>query len=422
MGVFQRIIFLFTLGLLPATGFAQFAEDSYHELFQKQSWIKRDSNNIMSLSSSYIASPYSAPLYLNTFILLHYNEDNLYQEVSAKLNKENYFGIEMTNTLRIWPLMDVKIAGEKFGLGFIAGNRYEQKIYFTNDFLKLMYEGNAPFAGQTAKIAPLSFRALNYQEVGVSMISKSTDRFNFGLEGTYLKGNNFYELNASRGTLFTSAEGDSVYADISYEYRSSDPEKKELMAFNGSGAGLSAFLNYDLNKKNSIFLALDELGFISWNNKSEYFSIDTFGSSTGFDFFDTTGSRDPGSIIDTVFRQKENTGTAKYQMWLKPKINMVYTIHTGAKGNKLTMSVSYRFDHYSSPALSLQYLYKPVNNFFLRGGVSYDEYKNVGGNLEMGFRFFKMLVVNVGSYHVEQFFTSMNGQSLYFGITGVFGK
>jgi hypothetical protein len=421
MNKFQRYIILLAISLLPVCSFGQFAENSFYGFYNNDDWIDPGKNTMLSLSSTYFASPYSAPAYLNNFILLHYNEDNLRNEISKKLKSENYFGIEMVNNLRIWPVFDFKLGGTNYGLGITLGNTYEQKIYFTDDFFKLMYEGNVPFAGKTAQIAPLDYRALSYQEAGLNLVSRATGQFNFGIGLSYIKGNNFYELNASKGTLFTSDDGDSIHADINLSYKSSDPSRKEAKSFNGSGSGFSAFGNYNLNSKSSFYIALDELGFIFWNNKSVYFNMDTSGSFTGFDIFDKTDpNKEPGIFIDTFFKITESTANASYLMWLKPRVNLVYSLNTSTMGSKLIIGATYRFDHYSFPGMYLQYRFKPVKNLYFQGGISYDEYKNAGGNLELGFRLYKKLVCSIGSYHVEQFFTSMTGQSLYFGITGVF--
>jgi hypothetical protein len=423
MKKFQRYIVILTINLLPVYSFGQFSENSFYGFYNNDDWIDPGKNTMLSLSSSYFATPYSAPAYLNTFILLHYNEDNLRNEISKKLKSENYFGIEMVNTLRLWPVFDFKLGGTNYGFGITVGNNYEQKIYFTDDFFKLMYEGNIPFTGKTAQIAPLNYRALSYQEAGLNLVSRASGQFNFGVGLSYIKGNSFYELNASKGTLFTSDDGDSIHADINLTYKSSDPSQKEAKSFNGSGSGFSAFVNYNINSKSSFYFALDELGFISWNNKSVYFNMDTSGSYTGFDIFDKTDpGKEPGIFIDTFFKITESTSNASYLMWLKPRANLVYSLNTSTKGSKLIIGASFRFDHYSFPGMYLLYRFKPVKNLYFKGGISYDEYKNLGGNLELGFRLYKKLVGSIGSYHVEQFVTSMNGQSLYFGITGVFGE
>jgi len=423
MNKFLLYIFLLTLNLLPVFSFGQFSENSFYLVYSNDDWIDANKNTLISLSSTYFASPYSAPAYINTFILLHYNEDNLRKEISGKLKSENYFGIDMVNSLRIWPVIDLKLAGKTFGLGLTIRNVYDQRLYFTDDIFKLMYEGNVPFAGKTARIAPLDFRTLSYQEVGLNLVTRTTDRLNFGLGLSYILGNRFYEFNASRGTLYTSEDGDSLHTDINLSYKSSDPAKKNFGSVNGSGAGFSAFAKYDINKKSSLYLALDDLGFISWNKKSVNFSLDTSGSYTGFDIFSkSTIGEDPKLFIDTFFNISKSPATGSYLMWLKPRVNLIYALSTDTRGNKLFFGITYRFDQYSFPGFYLQYRYKPVNNLYLRGGVSYDEYRKVGGNLEVGVRLYKKLVFSLGSYHIEQILTSMNGQSLYFDLTGVFGK
>jgi len=423
MNSFQRYIILLSISLLPVYSFGQFSENSFYTYYSNDDWIDANKNNMVTLSSTYFASPYSAPAYLNTFILLHYNQDNLRQEISGQLKSENYFGINLSNTLRIWPALNFELAGKNFGLGVTVRNVYDQRIYFTDDFFRLMYDGNVPFAGKTARIAPLDFRTLSYQEAGLNLVSRSTTRFNFGLGLSYILGNRFYEFNATRGTLFTSEDGDSLHADINLHYKSSDHAKKNFGTVNGSGAGFSAFAKYDINKKSSLYLALDDLGFISWNNKSVNFSLDTSTSYTGFDIFSKSGVKeDPKLFIDTFFNITKSPATSSYMMWLKPRVTLIYSLNTDARGGKLIVDVTYRFDQYSFPGIYLQYRYKPFNNLYFRGGISYDEFRKAGGNLELGVRLFKKLVFSLGSYHIEQFFASMNGQSLYFDLTGVFGK
>jgi hypothetical protein len=423
MNKIQLYILFFIFGLLPVCSFGQFTENSFYTYYSNDDWIDTDKNSMITLSSTYFASPYSAPTYLNTFILLHYNEENLKKEIAGKLNRENYFGIDMRNTYRTWPIFNFKLSGKNFGLGIFFRNVYDQRMYFTDDLFRLMYEGNVPFAGKIARIAPLDFSTVDYFEGGFELVSRTTDRMNFGMGLSLIQGNSFYEFSATRGTLFTSEDGDSLHTDIKLNYRSSDPDKKEFSNNNGTGAGFSAFAKYDINKKSSLYLALDDLGFISWNDKSINFSFDSSVSYTGFDIFDQSAlGEDPKLFIDTFFNISKSPATSSYLMWLKPRVNLIYSLNTGVKGSKLIVGVTYRFDGYSMPGIYLQYRYKPVNNLFIKGGISYDEYSRVGGNLELGIRLFKKLVFSIGSYHVEQFVTSMNGQSLYFDLTGVFGK
>jgi hypothetical protein len=409
--------------MLPVCSFAQFAENSFYFYYGNDDWMDVNKNTLVTLSSTYFASPYSAPGYLNTFILLHYNEGNLKNDISGKLKSENYFGIDMLNSLRIWPLYNFNLAGKTFGLGATVRNVYDQRLYFTNDLFSLMYEGNVPFAGKTARIAPLDFRTLSYQEIGLNLLSRTANKFNFAFGVSYIMGNSFYEFSASRGSLFTSENGDSLHAVINLKYRSSDPDKKDFGDNNGSGVGFTAFVMYGITKKSSLYLGLDDIGFISWNDKSTSFNFDSSVSYTGFDIFDkTTIGEDPKLFIDTFFNITKSPENSSYRMWLKPRVNLIYSLNTDEKGSRLIIGATYRFDDYSLPGIYLQYRYKPLTNLFIKAGISYDEYSRVGGNLELGVRLFKKLVFSIGSYHAEQFVTSMNGQSLYFDLTGVFGK
>jgi hypothetical protein len=416
-------IWIFALFLSPGFVYAQFAENSFYSYYSNDDWIQTGKKTLLSLSSTYYASPYSNPSYLNYFILLHYYADNLNNDIAIKLKKENYFGVVMGNTLRVLPVMHIKIRQRDFGLGLTIRNVYDQRIYFTDDLFTLIFEGNVPFAGKTASISPLDFKTISYQEAGINLISPSDKRLKFGIGLSYIKGSRFYEFSARRGKLFTSEEGDSLYADINVKYASSNPGNKGLFTYNGSGMGLSGYLVYDFNAKSSLFISVDDMGFIYWNNKSIDFKFDTSTSYIGYDLFDKNSiGTDQSLFIDTFFNIKDNPAHKSNFMMLNPSFNAVYTLKTGSKGSKLICGASYRIYKHNYPGAFVNYRYKPAKNLYLQGGISYDEFRKMGGNLELGLRLFKKWVFRLGSYHVEQFFVPFNGQSLYFDLTGVFGK
>ncbi len=408
---------------LPARINAQFTGASPYQYALENTWYNPAVNTLASLSGTYYASPYSSPANLNSFILLHYNQDQLKDDILKKLNKENHFGLGMDNSLILWPLLPLKISGKQYGIGLNIREVYFQDMDFTDDFFKLMYQGNVPFAGSTASLSPLNFLTNSYLEAGLNFISNSGTATKYSVGLSYVMGSRFYSFNASSAELFTSVDGDSLHANINLDYKSSNPSKNQFFSFNGSGCAASFYLHHNFTANKSLTFAVDDVGFINWNRNSVSFKFDSSLSYTGFDIFsENSFSSGQSNFLDTFLNITENPSAEPFLLWLRPAVNLSFQYKINKKGSQLETGIKYTLAANSFPGSYLCFKYQPYGNFYCRGGVTYDEFQNPGANLELGIRLYQHVIVRVGTWHLEQFFVPFNGQSLYCNVSAVMGK
>jgi hypothetical protein len=173
---------------------------------------------------------------------------------------------------------------KKQSIGFSFADRNILNASFSDDLLRLGFEGNFHHQDKTLDFGGTSIRADRFQQytftygTEVKSVKLSTSL-------SYLAGNHHLSYIIEKGSLYTAPFGTSL--DIAYDMSAfvTDSVSLSPMAHNGNGLalGLSTDFRY---KEHDIHLSFSDLGFIMWNPKSITLATDSNFSFTGIEIED----------------------------------------------------------------------------------------------------------------------------------------
>lgn len=183
---------------------------------------------------------------------------------------------------------------------------------FTPDVYELTFFGNAGFEGQRADLGPSAHTHVRYLSVGTGISHGPSGSF---VRLDLLQGRSLEQVNIRWAGVYTAEDGRVIRATVLGEYHLSDTAGSEFGRNNGMGAAISGGWNKVLPRTGATTLsvALEDLGFIQWNDNSLRLSKDTVIEFLGWDvanildldnviigeeqLIDTLGLRyDPGSF------------------------------------------------------------------------------------------------------------------------------
>jgi hypothetical protein len=201
--------------------------------------------------------------------------------------------------------------------GFTIALRDRQSVYgkFSSDAFRLAFEGNRPFRGQTAnldntRLTYLHWQQLQFEAKYFTPDKRSTATFGFSI----LNGSQLQEINLSEGRLYTASDGTSLEAAAKGSYYSSDTSNTKMLSRNGSGTcfnfRFSTILGDSASRfRHSVTFAVQDLGYIRWNDQSHIYNVDTSYTFTGVDATqiilnpdDIPGLPESDSLIGTPVR------------------------------------------------------------------------------------------------------------------------
>lgn len=142
---------------------------------------------------------------------------------------------------------------------------------FSSDMFKLVFKGNADFAGQTAHLSNSNIDYINYQTISLGL-EKKFNRHVLGAGLSYVTVGQYQSYHINRGDLYTAEDGTYLdfTTDISLQSVGTDAKSRY---FNNVGAGTALNLSY-FHKSESGKLAisanLTDLGFMNINNIESY--------------------------------------------------------------------------------------------------------------------------------------------------------
>lgn len=174
---------------------------------------------------------------------------------------------------------------------FTVALRDRQSAYgiFGADAFKLAFEGNRPFRGMTADLSNTRFTYMHWQQMQFEAKYYSPDKKSEAAIGfSVLNGNQLNEANIRSAKLFTNSTGTMIDASADASYYSSDTASVKYMSRNGSGTcfnfRFSTLIGDSTAKFHSqLMFAVQDLGYIRWNNKSIIYHTDTSLHYTGID-------------------------------------------------------------------------------------------------------------------------------------------
>jgi len=202
---------------------------------------------------------------------------------------------------------------------------------FTKDVFAIAFFGNAAYEGRTAFMGG-AHMAMRYQTAGFGVASRD-QRSYFRIDIV-----NGQSMNASLipiADVRTGIDGRVIEADLNARYWNSDTAGSGLGMSKGLGMAISGrwstkALSGDLPVE--IGIAVQDLGFVIWDERSVRLSRDTLINFEGLvvdDLFDLDGVLSNGEQLLDTFGLRYTTGSFQTLLPFRLTLNMDFTLGNG---------------------------------------------------------------------------------------------
>ena len=219
----------------------------------------------------------------DAFIFGKYIDNTTKDAISKRLVHYNKIGADLNSGLYFAHKIDTFLGKTGYSYFCSINDRQHGDALFTEDLFKVGFYGNKGYENDTAELGSLSAKLIKYQQLQFGMIKKKEDGAELGFGISFLKGQEFFQMDLYRGDLFTSTKGNYIDLDLLYQISQSNQNNKNWDAMNGWGFSGAVFYNIPYNMFQSSegneenipnrwhgYLRMEayDLGFIRWNNNS----------------------------------------------------------------------------------------------------------------------------------------------------------
>ena len=211
--------------------------------------------------------------FLNTILYRGHITDDMKTTWINKGDENNIIHSEIRNTLSYTYHLSKK------SIGFVVANVDIINANFTDDLLRLGFEGNFQYQNTTLNLSKTNIRASRFQQYKIKYESNLNNiKINGGI--SYLSGDYHVSYIIEDGYIYTAPFGS--YLDISYNMNAFITDTSDFSLFANNGNGLAVDFSTDFRiKKYNINISLSDLGFIIWNPSSLKISTDSTFSFSG---------------------------------------------------------------------------------------------------------------------------------------------
>ncbi|MEC7863637.1 MAG: DUF5723 family protein [Bacteroidota bacterium] len=305
---------------------------------------------------------------------------------------------------------------------------------FTDDFLRLFFEGNVDHQNETLDFSNTNIKANRFQQYKIRY-SRTINSVNINGGLSYLAGNHHLSYIINQGSLYTAPFG--TYLNVAYNMNAfvTDTSNFSIFANNGNGVAIDFSTNFSIQEYD-IHLSLTDLGFIMWKASSISLATDSAFNFQGVEIEDIFNFNDSvleaNNIIDDVLR----TNNTSFKSYIPAIIHLsvsgetdytylkTYTAGLLAKwqpymDNKPLSFSKINQGFQESNFSPLYYIHSILNTKYCdfvptlsHGGYSNDT--NIGLALSKG----KKNKLVIGTHHLEDIFNGEKATavSLYFNI------
>ena len=311
-----------------------------------------------------------------------------------KMPERARIGYAANAQLELLNFRDTLLGRPNLGLRAALSTQYSGYGAFQPNAFETVYQGNSGAANSSVNLGPLAFQSQSWQKFGFGIFNKNSLS---GITLSLVEGQSYQSLDVDRAELFTAAQGESVSLSVAGDYSRSDTARTGWA--NGSGIGACIDLDYNTTIQHGrgvVSFSVRNLGFISWNEQSEHYTIDTKVDWNGLDvtnwlsgetdsvafpnWNDSLNSRRSQSHVlnplPASFHLRYLSRWKGNRYWEtgcsfipnKAAVPVVYVGVTHAIGNHLLISERVSYGGYAGFALGadIQWLFK--SSWFLRAG------------------------------------------------------
>jgi len=210
-------------------------------------------------------------------------------------------------------------------ISFSFADRNILNASFSDDLLRLGFEGNFHYQEKTLDFGGTSIRADRFQQYTFTY-GTSFKQVKVSTSVSYLSGNHHLSCIIEKGSLYTATFGTSL--DIAYDINTFVSDTASLNPFEHNGNGLAIGLSTEFKfKDRTIHLSFSDLGFIMWDPNSITLATDSNFTFSAIEIEDIFSFND--SLIN------ENNSTEDFPSSKKGKFKSYIpaTFHFKISGN-----------------------------------------------------------------------------------------
>ena len=156
----------------------------------------------------------------NSFLFPRFIDETLKNNAINRLNSKNRFGAFFQSKIGVIFYPDSTWNAQQKAIEIYYKNQNIIGSHFSSDFFKLIFNGNAQFAGQTADVSNSRFSILNFESFNIGFIKtfkSSGMSVNVGL----VRGRTYTDLNIKNGGIFTALNGSQINVDFNGSFEQS---------------------------------------------------------------------------------------------------------------------------------------------------------------------------------------------------------
>jgi hypothetical protein len=298
---------------------------------------------------------------------------------------------------------------------------------FPKDIFHLYFYGNKPFAGQTADLSNFNYFSLQYQQLQFGLMKEKTKgdkTITYIVSLSALNGQRFSEIKTHSGSLYTQQDAEYIDMNLYLESNQSDTTHKKLGSHNGIGASTNIEFSYEAKDKFKISFSARDMGFLSWNNKSTSFVVDTNYHFEGVVinnlldsvYLDLKSEKDFKEGFKKEIQSKTITTLLPFEFNLFYQQTILKEKLTGTLGIKYIANANY---------IPLIYL---AGNYYFNsktcGGIrfQYGGYSNFHIGISVDKDFGKGIILSAGTAYIDGYILpkTVTGQGAYAGVKKIF--
>ena len=229
--------------------------------------------------------------------------------------------------------------------GFSFADRNILNASFSDDLLRLGFEGNFHHQGKTLDFGGTSIRADRFQQYTLSYAT-SLKQVKISTSVSYLSGNHHLSYIIEKGRLYTAPFGTSL--DIAYDMTAFVTDTASLSPFEHNGNGLALGLSTEFQfKKHTIHLSFSDLGFIMWNPNSIILANDSNFNFSGIEVEDIFSFNDSILEENNIENDILRTNNASFKSYIPATFHFRFSGNANYKYlKKYTLGIKGKWQPY----------------------------------------------------------------------------
>jgi len=291
--------------IILCTPLVLFAQDNKHEI----TW----NSNFLFESNGLNKS------FLNTMLYGGHITDSMKTDWINAGSKNNIIYSEISNNL------GYTYHFNKQSIGFSFSDRNILNASFTDDLLRLGFQGNFQYQDKTLDFGGTSIRADRFQQYKITY-GTTIKQVKLSTSVSYLAGSHHLSYIVEKGSLYTAPFGTSLA--VAYDMSAFVTDTSSFNPFKHNGNGLAWGLSTDFRyKEHDIHLSFSDLGFIMWNPESITLATDSTFNFNGIEIDDVFSFND--SLLE-INNPKDDILTTKKAAF---KSYIPATLHFAVSGS-----------------------------------------------------------------------------------------